>query len=545
MSGIRSGHPVRELESLAKQIALPAENKPNRFPSFPALERTALMGFTQPATLEIPVGMDTKVLIARQATYPVWGQIKSNADVYLAQWQCVQTQSTQASGGRDTTILDQVTATAVGSRTASVGLAGVVGGAATFVWPIMGEDLTGSPNPYLYIPENWNLYFVANFSVVTPNTGSIAITYEEWTAPGQNKSSDIRVAFASGVTGCMSTASTTASGGRWVRPINCDYSSASVWAAPNIPSVSVTLVAVAGTGVYSTSGANAGTITVTGADTRGLLPLVYPTEFVNSQLPWMSTRLTAVGALFTNVTQVLNKGGTVMAGRINPATYNPFSVSKAVINTLHPAEKAFLALETGLYTYCPPSTDMAEFWDYVLNTSNGAAGVPVYRLDNAALTNIAFFTPGSVAEAMAVNASWHMEFRTTSALFQVGMSGLTLESLHQAQLSLSKVGFFFENPNYVGILRRVIASVRSMIGPVSAAYKAYNSYGREKKSKPKAKPRPKLVIMVPKKNQVPKNGPMKVPTTSGQRSGIVAAKRGKAGYKSGLDMALAKHGIKH
>lgn len=532
------------MESLAKQIALPAENKPNRFPSFPALERTALMGFTQPATLEIPVGMDTKVLIARQATYPVWGQIKSNADVYLAQWKGAEVQTTQAMGARDQVVTEQVSATAVGSIAASVGLVGVVGGASTFAWPIMGEDLTGNPSPYLYVPENWNLYIVTNFSVVTPNSGSVAITYEEWTAPGQNKTSGVKVAFANGVTGCMSPASTTASGGRWVRPTNYDYASGTAWSAPNIPSTTITFVAVAGTGAYATSGVNAGTITVTGADTRGLLPLVYPTEFVNSQLPWMSTRLTAVGALFTNVTQVLNKGGTVMAGRINPATYNPFNVSKAVINTLHPAEKAFLALETGLYTYCPPSTDMAEFWDYVLNTSNGAAGAPVYRLDNAALTNIAFFTPGSVAEAMAVNASWHMEFRTTSALFQVGMSGLTLESLHQAQLSLSKVGFFFENPSHVEIIRRVIASVRSMIGPVSAAFKAYNRYGREKKPKPKAKSRPKVVIMVPKKNQAPKSGPLKVPATSGQRSGIVAAKGGKAGYKSGLDMALAKYGIK-
>lgn len=537
-------HPVRALENLAKQIALPAEHAPQRFPSFPALERTAVMGFTQPATIDVPVSTDTKVVITRQATYPVWGQVTTNADTYCAQWSSAFPQITQASGGRDLQVLSQLNFTGTGNRTASVTVPGVVGaGGSTYAWPILGEDYLVDPNPYIYIPDNWNLYAVVNFTSVTPASGSSMVTMEEWSSPGQNKNLNLPASFSSGVTGGMSLPSTSAAGGRWVRPVNIDFAAGTVWAAPNIPTVTVTLFAVAGTQTYTTSAVNAGTVTITGTTSRALMPLVYPTEFVNSQLPWMSTRLTAVAALFTNVTQVLNKGGTVLAGRVNPATFNPFAVQKSVINTLHPAEKAFLPLETGLYTYAPPSTDMSEFWDYVSNTANGAAAAPVYRLDNSAMVNVAFFTPGSVAEALAINASWHMEFRTSSALFQVGMSGLTLESLHQAQLGLSRVGFFFENPNHVEILRRVISAVRMLTGPVMAGFKGAYKYsvkqeaGKKKKGKAPRPRRPAATRVV----FYPRPGPTRVPPTSGQRSGITGGRKKMA---SGLDLALAKYGMK-
>jgi hypothetical protein len=43
-----------------------------RFPSFPALERTALMGFNQPATLVLPASTPVSMTLFRSATYPVW-----------------------------------------------------------------------------------------------------------------------------------------------------------------------------------------------------------------------------------------------------------------------------------------------------------------------------------------------------------------------------------------------------------------------------------------------------------------------------------------
>lgn len=538
VSSVGANHPVRALESLAKQIALPAEYSPQRFPSFPALERTALMGFTQPATMDVPVGQDTKVMLARQAAYPLWGQLSATGESYSVTWGCPSPQTSQAFGSRDLVVLDQVTAARVGNSTATTTLPGVSGTTTAFTWPIVGEDYMSSPNPFVYLPEGFAAHVIVNFSTAAPAGGTATITIEEWQTPGQCSATAVTATLSTGNLGCAAVIAASSVTPRWLRPINIDFAAGAAWAGGSIPTVSVTIVVYAGAGVYTASTTNYGTVTVTPAAVRSMLPVVYPAEFVNSQLPWMSTRLTAAAALFTNVTQVLNKGGTVLAGRVNPATFNPWKVSKSVINGLHPAEKAFMPLETGLYTYCPPSTDMSEFWDYSLNTTAGAAATPVYRLDNAAMVNVAFFTPGSVAEALAINCSWHLEFRTSSALFQVGMSAVTLESLHQAQLALARVGFFFENPNHVMILQKVIQAVQTFGGPLLAAARGVINYVNGKKPKRTPK-RSKRVVVVKPLTIVPRPGPTRVPPTSGQRSGITSAPKKMA---SGLDLARAKYG---
>lgn len=75
-------HPVRALQGLSKQMALPHEYAPLRFPSFPALERTALMGFTVPGTVPLSASQSTKILVARQAAYPVWAEVDNVSSAY-------------------------------------------------------------------------------------------------------------------------------------------------------------------------------------------------------------------------------------------------------------------------------------------------------------------------------------------------------------------------------------------------------------------------------------------------------------------------------
>jgi hypothetical protein len=160
---------------------------------------------------------------------------------------------------------------------------------------------------------------------------------------------------------------------------------------------------------------------------------------------------------------VLNKGGTILAGRVDPKGGNAWATTQAIIAAKHPSEKAYLALETGLYTYCPPSTDLATFYDYTSPTSSylSSALIPVYRLDNDALVNVFFLTsPAATASVFAVNVDWHIEFRTASTLFDVGISTISLETLHQAQLSLIQVGFFFENFDHKVILRGILSAAK-------------------------------------------------------------------------------------
>jgi hypothetical protein len=246
------------------------------------------------------------------------------------------------------------------------------------------------------------------------------------------------------------------------------------------PSFTVTAVVSAGTQAYSDSAVTYGNVVVTAGTVTALYPLSYPVEFSNSTLPWYSTRVTAAAVLGTNVTQIQKKGGTVLAGRVSPNVQNPWVVSQSYVNGLHPAEKAFLPLETGIYSYCPPSTDLANFWDYTLPTyigSNSSFSAPVMRLDNDSLVNIMFITATSDAEQLAITLDWHIEFRTSSALFPIGLSAMTLESLHSAQLALASVGFFFENPTHQNILNRVISAAKAF-APQAASLLAGPTAGK-------------------------------------------------------------------
>ncbi len=468
-----AGHPLKNVEGLAKQIALPHEVAPLRYPSFPALERTALMGFSQPASYIAPTGVSSKVMLTRQACFPAWADVSSSGDTYSVTYVYGDANSYSGGGIYDTTMPSAIGTVSYGNTTATTTAPGI-SGANTNTQPILAVDASLGQMPFVYIPANWQFVIVISSSPVNATATTVTnLTIENWLSPGSTTTtlnganiSSTKLSAATNVAG--------SAGNKWVRPgslvragnATIDYGVAYV-----------TLIATAGSYSFADSTTTQGIVTITGQSCRGMLPLVRANEFSNSALPWMSTRLTAASLLATNVTQVLNKGGTVLAGRVSPQIADPFTVDSSYLNGLHPAEKAFLALETGFYTYAPPSTDLADFWDYTSTTPNALATMsnpvlwastnyPLYRLDNTSLVNIAFFTPASVDSTFAITVDWHIEFRTTSALFQVGLSTMTLESLHQAQIALSEVGYFFENYTHKAMLTKVISAARKY-GPAA------------------------------------------------------------------------------
>lgn len=538
IASMGSSHPVRQLESLARQIALPAEFEPQRFPSFPALERTALMSFTQPTSYTMTTAMAGQAMVTRQAAYPLWlsRAPDDNKFLYMAAYDVMYPTDLVANTVSELAIQPQLYYALAGTRSATAALPGTSwaaqSGPNVLQAAVLGVDRGNGPSPFVYVPKGASVALVlSQDGVVFPaNAGEATVTVETWFRPGEGGPCDkYDIPFVVGNKGA-GVVLTPFSTNRWIRPIF-----ASTLAATDPTAVRIIVVVSSGTLVYTGSAVTCGSLVATDAQTptQYLLPAAYPTEFSTSTLPWSSTRVTAVGALFTNVTQVLNKGGTVLAGRINPMTLNPFLAAKADISGLHPAEKSYLALETGLYTYCPPSTDLVDFIDYSITTSSSSNQWPIYRLDNTALVNIAFFEMAQT-ESLAVSTSWHLEFRTSSALFQVGISGLTLESLHQSQLALMKVGFFFENPNHIAILGAVVNAVRTyakpFMGAVRGAIKGWNNPNPPKK-RPK---RPVKTNRSPPTVIRPKAGPSKPPTTTGTRSGI----SGPPKLRSGLDMYL-------
>jgi len=497
------------MSGLAKQIALPHELTPTRFPSFPALERTAVLGFNAPVSWSIPSGSVMRAIVCRQAAYPFWLDVACvGTEAHYLSFLAVINNSLPSPLTIDSGIFAQGT----GTRTPA---SSYVPAITANPWPnglhaVIGVDAATGTVPYIW-HSGGTMMVVGSLTAAAAGAAQIDATLEKWMFPGEVSTNIIySYGFVVGV-GNFGAAGTQALPPGWYRLATVTCSIASV------PSVVVTLISTVGTPAYAPSGVNAGTVTVGSTGSNFYMwPAITPSEFNNSPLPWSATRTTAAAGLFTNVTQVLNKGGTVLGGRLNPMVTNVWTFSSASLNNLHPAEKAYLALETGAYTYCPPSTDISDFYDYTMPLSTSSAATttlaPVFRLDNSSLVSALVFTPAAgVAEALALNLDWHIEFRTSSALFEIGMSTATIESLHQAQLALASVGYFFPNNNHKSVLAKVAKGTASFLraalpyataipGPVGMAAKAGTM----------------LMSTRP---------PPSIPTTSGERSGISSRPR--------------------
>lgn len=512
--------PVQALTGLAKQIALPHDHAPQRYPSFPALERTATMSFNHNSSLSIPSSttISTKVMVARQASFPVWGSTFGGVrDCYSLAFPVEPFSDPLTLADNAPAMATIGTAPSVwtvgATNSGTTAVAMVSGTTPAYVFPVIGVDASAGTMPFLYVPAGYNFAVAVTAGEVCNSTVPLlfSIRYSYWDGPGQVRldTAALEVTIAAGNRGGSSTSFSFAEN-QWIRLEGAELRGNGVFETNDMQ---VTMGVNTGTMTYTASSSNRGSWALGSGAVTSFTPIAYPAEFINSPLPWYSTKTTACAALFTNVTQVLNKGGTVLAGRVAPQIVNPFNASRDYIATLHPAEKNYLGLETGFYTYVPPSTDMADFWDYTLNTAGGAKSCPVYRLDNTSLVNLGFFTSAGVIESLAVNVDWHVEFRTTSSLFQVGLSSLTLESFHQAQLALSTIGYFFPNETHKSLLSRVIAA---------AGRFARSAF-------------PAVASMVPYANQALKVGsvihdiiaptkpPKVIPPTSAARAGIVRA----------------------
>jgi len=483
------------------------------------------MGFTQNSN--ISVGSNPiKVMTTRQAGYPLWSDQTWTGTSYYATWNLMPNRAAPTVVANTELALVPSIALAYwrcgNTGTGTTDFLGVNTAGVSPNYPFLGVDQETGPMPYVYVPQGFQATWLVTCGLPVSATlaTNVYVTEEFWNYPGGSSvaTGSRSVLWANTLTGGIASSTyKDTTKGSWLRPATITLVDAAAGAI-TLSNPQLHLLVSAGTLVYTPSTSTRGDVAIVPVATTALTPLGGPAEFANSTLPWYSTRCTAAAALFTNVTQVLNKGGTVLAGRVSPQVKSPWQVDTNYISSLHPAEKAFLPLETGHYTYCPPSTDLVQFWDYTLDTTLGSAAAPVYRLDNDSLVNIAFFTSPGSTETMAVTLDWHIEFRTTSALFQVGLSALTMESLHQAQLALSQIGFFFPNNSHKSLIGRV------MSGAASWAKTLY----------------PAVEAMVPQANMALKVGKTLhdlvfsnkphstiAPTTAG-KSGIVEGKKIKA-----------------
>lgn len=496
--------------AVAKAIALPGENAPQRYPAFPSLERSSVLQFRYTTMGKVHAG-DTRACLFRDAVYPLWMEDTNHGGYALSYRTVVSPTSVSITAANSTenvsTEVEWIDQPEASYNTAGDYIGLTVSGLTpnTVQTPILGTDAATGGLNWMYLSPQHKLAV----SLVAPNglvtyaagttvTFTVTAYLQEWIAPGKMKQQDVTTHTQAGVnapTGAKSLSFTNldTGGGGWFRlskvviqtRVNSGINTSGTCVVFPAPSGYINselqcfIVVHTGTGTYSYETAGDPTtypvLTVVESST-GLTyqPVFGPKEFRNSMLPWSDTRVTACSALFTNVTKTLNKEGTVKAGRIalgvgNLNTWDNFVFTPDNLDQLHPMERAFMGLQNGFYTYVAPTGSATEFQNHVQNQHRGAQGIysngsnlPTFNLGSTALAHAMVFSDPDGDTNLAITLDQHLEFRSTSSLFPIGMSTITMDQYQVACLALSQVGYFFSNEGHESGIDRVKAITRTV-----------------------------------------------------------------------------------
>jgi len=469
MQGALSSYPVAltgaTLTETARTIALPGAHQPHRLPTFPALERTSVINLNATTTYNMSASVTSaRAILFKQAVYPFWTEQQTTAGFQPTWWAVHDLGSLLGAAflaNATVPIPNCFTVAGTGNNVATVATANVAITAASPVptgYSLLGmSDQIGAP--YLYVPKGFTIFAIVDNSA-TAAAGSISLDLEVVGERGlaQNESRLQNVTLGAATNTWSGTYGALASG--WFRPVLIGLAGG---AGPVATSKLMLIVAPAGAFTGATK-----TYTGGAASTVALLPPVIAPGLAASAVPFCNSRVTAASVLMTNVTKALNKEGTVTAGRINQKTSNLFDFDGTSFDQLHPSEKYFYGLEKGFYSYLPLTTDPTEFSDFQYSSwPTGLAGgsptfLPVFNLAVDAFPHCVYLSDPDGGTSLAISVDWHLEFRNTSVLWPIGVSAMSLEMLHSAQLALLNAGFFFDNVDHKNVLDWVTKGVKAL-----------------------------------------------------------------------------------
>ncbi len=451
---------VAGLSTIAQCIAVPHDHPAQRLPSFPNLERTAVMPMLTTGTMSVSSASSKEVALFRSPSYPLWSPVSSsNASLYYALSGAAYIPS-GAIGALDTTIqfpidwLEAQTPQSAGTDTA-------------FTSAYQGLYVQGKTKDGRVFAKTATTGYTGMEIVfsATLTSGSFRMYYEIFDG-NEFSISYIDVTTTGGVSRFYAMSNADPFLGTWFRPVYLIVT--------NALSSTVTIANL----YFGCSGA-AALVSPSAAYWQIMLPFAAPPEIGLSSLPYQATRSTACAALFSNATAVLSKEGTIAAARVPRSTSTGIwragtwaagqtGVYTSLINDVHARDRYYGLLEKGLYTYTLPDESSARFADhYGEGVIKGKFDLEGY--DYAHLIVLSDLDSGSTT-TLAVTVDNHLEFRSTSMLFPVGYSRSSLESYHVAQMALAEQGVFYENPLHLAAIGTLVRSAVAKLAPIVMPY---------------------------------------------------------------------------
>lgn len=439
---------TKTMDKLARTIAVPAENNALRLPTFPNVERTATVRFAHSSPGSIDHSGSLTGFLCRSPVYPLWVQ----------QLPAPLRSGTGASAGISTQYLTGTQAPRTEGTHLCVNdhwFSTLHHGSATPACAIIGQI---NREFYLYVPAGATLIILLWMkSEGGTFSGTVGATVDIWESEDDNTLKAVGGTASSELVPIIVHPNSAC----WVKL------SEVTWAGP-LPTQVQQLTLGWSTSDSFTDPTNIASI----ANSIWPVPLV-PLEFETSEAPYLSTRTTAVAALFQNVTKVLNKEGTTRAARLITAAVNPWEPPKleAALDAVNQTERFTGRLEQGFYTFTLPDASSERFVDCTTDVgkrrSNGLT-IPCMPLTGMDYYNIFSLTDRDAESATNLNIvlSQHLEFRTSSMLFTLGMSMVKMEEYHASQLALTKQGVFYENPTHLAVIGKLVGQAVASLAPM-------------------------------------------------------------------------------
>lgn len=464
---------------IAQTVALPRDHRPIRLPTFPNLERTAVLAFTDTSTDKLDLSksdgsIEADYLLTRDPFMPLWASTKVKGR-RLFQHKYPDTQVLNANQTLD--ILVPAAARWNGT-----------------------DDLASNSPMFRHLQHGDHIYTFFG-GVVDANTAPSLTIYVVTTAATTNNAT-LRVSYSvstiNGKGEVMDTISTA------LHPLSAELVGGTYTFSMGVGLPYDTIAAR----VYNlqlhgpdpvlnpdkhfnitevTAGFALGT--VSGDPLTGLLgyvtrlwPRSPPLEMTNSTL-FEAVRATSTACLFTNVTSVMNKEGTASAARVCTKDFPALDATRwEGFQSVNPKERYFGALEKGLYAFTLPDSASEKFRDGLLWADHGLVingqqhysklNVPIVHIEHLAYaTCIRFSDPSdSTPTSLAITLDRHIEFRTTSRIFATGYSTYQLEAYHTAQMALARLGTISENPTHIANLAIAVARALRAVAPIVTPY---------------------------------------------------------------------------
>lgn len=443
---------LRTLPQLSRAICMPGDNDPVRLPTFPSIERTSMLAFNSTDTISVgPSAQPTVPLrgfLVKNSVFPCWlDAVAAQPYVWQMRWDAKSAGPNGPNSIAMTFQFDDVPRAAGGN--AGPGLMTVPNSLVPKALPV--GELGGVA--WVMVPKGCFLNVFA-LNGGGNKVGDAKIELEVWYPGGDRSVNELNLVKTDAGAGQGWYGKGQLGSTCFVRPSVMATSELSAY-------VNAAIFVVTNSTGYLNYTTNALTFDQAGSKPV-LLPAFVAPALSTSAIPFSNTRTPALSALFTNVTKALNKEGTVMAGRLNPAIENIYDFDTSTFTNLLPSEKYFYGLENGFYTYAALSDSADHFRDDIFTTLGASTPLPWLNLADLSLTNCFVFNDPDGTTNLAVNIDWHIEYRNTSVLWPSAISSVSLETVHQLQLVLLQTGFFFENNTHRPWLRALTSALSNM-----------------------------------------------------------------------------------